>query len=128
MRKRPLSVTFVGWLYLVVNVVGLALHYSDVLPPHHAEDFWIDGVRALGLLAGAFVLRGADWARWLALAWMAFHVWVGWLNGSAPGLIHSCFFVLILYLLFLRSDSRAWFRNSLPPPSGVAPGAPAPRS
>mgnify|MGYP001554293680 CR=1 FL=1 len=110
MSKRPLSGTFVGWLYLVVNVVGLVLHYSDVLPPHHAEDLWIDLVRVLGVLAGALLLRGADWARWLAIVWMAFHVWVGWLNGWVPGLIHSGFFVLILYLLFLRPDSRAWFR------------------
>jgi hypothetical protein len=109
--KRPLSVTFVAWLYLVVNVVALARHYSDVLPPHHAEDLWIDLVRALGVLAGAFVLRGADWARWLAIVWMAFHVWVGWLNGWVPALVHSGFFVLILYLLFLRPDSRSWFRN-----------------
>lgn len=111
MSNRPLSVTFVAWLYLVVNVVGLALHYSDVLPPHHMEDLWIDVVRILGVVAGAFLLRRAVWAPWLAIAWMAFHVWVGWLNGLVPGLIHSGFFVLILYLLFLRSDSRAWFRG-----------------
>jgi hypothetical protein len=111
MTRRPLSVTFVGWLYLVVNVIGLARHYSDVLPPHHAEDLWIDLVRLIGVLAGAFLLRGAFWAPWLALVWMAFHVWVGWLNGLTAGLVHSAFFLLILYLLFLRPDSRAWFRN-----------------
>lgn len=110
--KRPLAVTFVGWLYLVVNVVGLALHYPDILPPHRTEDLWIDLVRILGAIAGAFLLRGAFWAPWLAIAWMAFHVWVGWLNGLIPGLVHSGFFVLILYLLFLRPDSRAWFRRS----------------
>ena len=67
MTRRPLSVTFVGWLYLVVNVVGLAMHYGDVLPPHARENLWIDLVRALGVVAGAFLLRGADWSRWLAI-------------------------------------------------------------
>ncbi|MFZ0632470.1 MAG: hypothetical protein WA399_07785 [Acidobacteriaceae bacterium] len=113
--KRPLAVTFVGWLYLVVNVIGLARHYSDVLPPHHIEDLWIDLLRIIGVLAGAFLLRGAFWAPWLAIAWMAFHVWVGWLNGRIPGLVHSGFFLLILYLLFLRPDSRAWFRARFRP-------------
>ena len=28
----------------------------------------------VGLLAGIFMLRGHNWARWLAVAWMAFHV------------------------------------------------------
>lgn len=109
MTRRPLSVTFTGWLYLVVNVVALAYHYSDVLPPHHSKDLWVDLVRALGVLAGAFILRGANWARWLAILWMAFHVWVGWLNGWNLGLVHSGFFVLILWLLFLLPRSRAWF-------------------
>lgn len=110
--KRPLAVTFVGWLYLVVNVLILAAHYKDVLPPHSSEDLWTDLVRALGVVAGAFLLRGAFWAPWLAIVWMAFHVWVGWLNGTIPGLVHSGFFLLILSLLFLRADSRAFFRAS----------------
>ena len=122
MKKRPFAVTFVGWLYLVVNVVGLALHYSDVLPPHHAEDLWIDLVRIIGAVAGAFLLRGAVWAPWLAIAWMAFHVWVGWLNGLVPGLIHSGFFILILYLLFFRADSRAWFRGECRPSPAASAG------
>jgi uncharacterized membrane protein len=124
MSKRPLSVTFVGWLYLVVNVVGLALHYSDVLPPHHMEDLWIDLVRLIGALAGAFLLRGAFWAPWVAILWMGFHVWVGWLHGLVPGMVHTGFFLLILYLLFLRADSRAWFRS----PAGATsrPASPAP--
>lgn len=115
--KRPFSVTFVAWLYLVVNVVALALHYSDVLPPYHSRDLWVDILRLIGLVTGAWLLRGANWARWLALAWMAFHVWVGYLNGWIPGLIHSGFFILILVLLF-RPAANAWFRSQghpLPP-------------
>ena len=126
MTRRPLAVTFVGWLYLVVNVVALAYHYSDVLPPHHTQDLWIDLVRVLGVLAGAFLLRGAPWAPWLAIVWMAFHVWVGWLNGRVPGLVHSGFFLLILYLLFLRPTSRAWFHASSPDPSPAPPDPDAP--
>jgi len=71
---------------------------------------WIALVRLIAVVCGAFMLRGADWARWLALAWMAFHVVVGFLHSMREGAIHGLILVVIAYLLF-RPEARAYFRG-----------------
>ena len=66
-----------------------------------------------GLIAGLFMLRRHNWARWLALAWMAFHVALS----AFPPFHGLVFHVLILggiaYLLFrlFRSDATEYFRG-----------------
>ncbi len=105
---RPFAITVLSWLYITVGAVGLALHGRIALESWHREDAWILLTELLAVVAGAFMLRGANWARWLALLWMAFHVVVGWLNGPKQVLFHAIIFAGIAFLLF-RADARAWF-------------------
>lgn len=110
MKQRPLAITVVGWLYIVVGVAGLALEiYGFRSQPFHREDLWIGLVRLIGVAAGVFMLRGANWARWLAIVWMAFHVFVGLLNGRQQLLTHAIIFLGITWLL-IRSEANTWFR------------------
>jgi hypothetical protein len=54
------------------------------------------------------MLLGQNWARWLALLWMAFHVAISF--GVPQNLvIHSLFLVLIAWVLF-RREARLYFR------------------
>ena len=100
--KRPLSVLVLSCLYIAIGTVGFAYHLPRPLAVHY-EDVWIEGTELLAFVAGVFMLRGHNWARWLAAAWMAFHVAI-----SFPVLrqiaIHSLFLVVIVWLLF---QSRA---------------------
>jgi len=66
-------------------------------------------VHGLAAVAGAFMLRGADWARWLAVLWVAFHVAITAFNAWKGLAFHAILFVGVLILLF-RADARAWFR------------------
>ena len=60
------------------------------------------------LVAGVFLLRGANWARWLAIAWIAFHVALSF--GSLQRLVvHTVILLLFVYLLF-RPSANAYFR------------------
>jgi hypothetical protein len=58
------------------------------------------------------MFRGRNWARWLALVWMAFHVAI-----SFPVLrqvvIHSILLALIAWILF-RPDARRYFTPPKP--------------
>jgi hypothetical protein len=58
------------------------------------------------------MLRGHNWARWLALAWMAFHVAisVGHWQQFVP---HAILFALFAYGLF-RVDARGFFQPASP--------------
>jgi hypothetical protein len=68
------------------------------------------------ILCGAFLLRGQNWARWLALAWIAFHVVLSMFHPFRELAIHGLFFVVIAWILF-RSESGRYFRGVQVDPS-----------
>ncbi|MFB3812603.1 MAG: hypothetical protein ACE14L_00705 [Terriglobales bacterium] len=86
MNERPRSVTVVGWTLIVVGCVSLVAHLLPVvalgLSPaaSHGKakgltDFTVASISALlAAFAGASALRGFNWARWLCVAWMGFHM------------------------------------------------------
>ena len=76
MNKRPLSVTIISVVYILTGVISSAFHLTE-FKPQHSFPYDIVLVELVGLIAvvsGVFMLRGRNWARWLAIAWMAFHV------------------------------------------------------
>ena len=106
--KRPLSVTIVAWLYIVTGALGFAFHASEINLRHPLDSdvLWIELVRLVALLCGIYMLRGAYWARWVALAWMAFHVIVGGLHSWFELIMHAALCAAIAYILF-RPDAPA---------------------
>jgi hypothetical protein len=109
-HSRPLSVTIIACVYLVTGAVGLVYHLSRFhLHPFEYDIVGICAVSVVAIVAGAFMLRGADWARWLALLWMAFHVGISYLNGWRPVVMHAVFLVVIAYFL-LRREAGEYFR------------------
>lgn len=103
--RRPIAVLTVSCLFLLVGALGFVFHFQQLQQP---GGFWVELTEALAILAGAFMLRGHNWARWLALAWMAFHVALS-AFGALPKLaIHGILFIGIAWLLFLP-ESRRYF-------------------
>ncbi|HTZ75868.1 MAG TPA: hypothetical protein VMB47_18270 [Candidatus Aquilonibacter sp.] len=109
-KKPPVAIIFLGLLYIAVGAVNFAHHFRQSLASPRGG-VWVLLVELLAIVAGAFLLRGQNWARWLALAWMLFHVAI-----SAAVLreliIHGVICILIAWLLF-RPESTRYFR---PPP------------
>lgn len=110
--KRPLTVTMVCWLFIGAGAIGLAYHFTEINPqqPFQAESVWILLLRLLAIVCGVFMLRAANWARWLALAWMAFHVLLSFFHSLQQVLAHGLLLGLIAYLLF-RPEARAYFQR-----------------
>lgn len=100
--KIPLSVSLIACLYLLVGVVGVIAHFKSLRAP---DGIWIEITECLAIVCGVFLLRAQNWARWLAVAWMAFHVAIsfGVLRQLA---IHGLFFVLIVWCLFRPNAGR----------------------
>ena len=107
--ERPLSVTIISALYVLSGFGGIVNHFSG-LRSHPVElgAVAIELLGVLGIVAGAFMLRGANWARWLALAWMAFHVAISYLNGWTKVAVHAVFLVVIAFFL-LKSPAAEYF-------------------
>lgn len=104
---RPLPVTILGWVYIAVGAAGAVAHASDFRAsqgfPNDAV--WAELTELLAILSGAFLLRGRNWARWLTVAWMAFHVVLS-VHMLPALLIHCLFLVLIVWFLFRRPSAR----------------------
>lgn len=113
MHKRPISVTIVAWVYIVMGAVGFTYHFGEfgAGDTFHFDVLGIELVRLLAIVCGAFLLRGDYWARWLALAWMGFHVVVSAFHSMSQLAMHCVFFALIAWLLF-RPGVVRWQRDA----------------
>ena len=110
-KKRPISITILSWLYIVVGALSTAAHYAEFrITQTDAERSRLDhgtGCRRQLLpecsCCGARI--GRDGWRWL---WMATHVVISAFHLMHGLLIHSVLFVVIAYLLF-RREAREYF-------------------
>ena len=106
--KRPYEVTVTGWLFVVIGILNTGWHlWKGTL------DRWMIAILLLtvsAIVAGVFLLRGARWARWLALAWLAFHVVVSALNSLSDALPHAVLLLVVGYVL-LGPPTAQYFRQ-----------------
>jgi hypothetical protein len=108
--ERPVSVTAIAWLFIAVGTVTFIYHFPGLLHPHW-DDFAIEFTELLALVAGIFMLRRQNWARWLTVAWMLFHVALSAFPPFHGLVVHVLIFAGISYLL-LRSDAAQYFRGT----------------
>jgi len=108
MKKRPLAVTIISWLYIATGIVGIAYHAREFNPHHlfEGDAMLAVSVRALAILSGIYMLRGKNWARYLALAWVGFHVIVSVFHSRGELVMHSVLLVVIAYFLFRPPTTR----------------------
>lgn len=111
MNKRPLSVTVVGCIFIAAGVVGFAYHVTGFRTHPPLEVVWVCLLRLLAILGGVFVLRAKNWARWLVLAWLAYHVALSAFHQVSELIMHALLFAIIAYILF-RRPAAAYFRNT----------------
>jgi uncharacterized membrane protein len=100
-NQRPLSVTVIGYLFVVTGLVGLAYHVRDLAAPNpfRFEILWVLVLRLLAIVGGVFLLRGANWARWLLIAWLAYHVVLSAWHTVFEVVVHAALLVVIAYVL-----------------------------
>ena len=112
MNKRPLSVTVMGCIFIAAGVVGFAYHVTEfkALRPFDYSLILVCLVRLLAILGGVFALRGRNWARWLLLAWITYHVILSVFHSLPELITHSLLLVLVAYALF-RPQASAYFRG-----------------
>jgi hypothetical protein len=116
MKRPPLPVIVIAALLMLTGAFGLFGDYLNFKSPaaNRNETLGIAAVHLLAIVAGVFMLRGKNWARWLALAWMAFHVAISVGHPLQQLIVHAVLLVLFAYGLF-RADARPFFQSRSDP-------------
>jgi hypothetical protein len=112
MSKRPPAVTFIACVFIAAGVFGAVIHSRELVSERlfRWEDLWAPLLSLVAAVAGIFILLGHNWARWLAVAWMAFHVAISFFDSVSKIIVHAVLLALIAYALF-RRDSSTYFQQ-----------------
>jgi hypothetical protein len=112
MSPRPISITIISWLFIAVGVISIG---ADLLPliginiSTGPSDFQTLGffelslmifVRLLALVCGVFMLYGFNWARWLLIAWMGFHIVISIMDSPVKLIIHIILYTFLNNFIF----------------------------
>jgi hypothetical protein len=108
-NPRPVRILILSSLYIAVGAIGFVYHFPELMALHR-DAVGIELTEFLAIFAGSFMLLGRNWARWLALAWMAFHVAISFPVPRQVA-IHSVFLAVIAWVL-VRPDANGYFRAS----------------
>jgi hypothetical protein len=125
-QSRPLSVTIIGFILLLWGVIT-AWRIISAVSLIYVNGLWLDLISRDGLLlvdlvivtmvellAGVFVLRGANWARMLWSIWCVLHIaMISFLSGGTnPSLSSLAAQSIIILFLFLPRANEFFKRDS----------------
>jgi hypothetical protein len=110
MKRPPIPVMIVAGIYLLVGGAGFIYHFPE-LTAGHRDAIGIEFTELMAVVSGVGLLFRQNWARWLALAWVVFHVILSIFHPLPELLIHTALCVVIAWLLF-RPATAAWFKEA----------------
>jgi hypothetical protein len=111
MNKRPISVTVLACLLIVMGAIGIAYHFTEFRSTPSGEYVSVLIARLLAIICGVFLLRSRNWARWLAMAWIAFHVGLSYFHSMQQMAFHAAVLAVFAVVLF-RPAANRYFRPS----------------
>src|SRR5258708_34822849 len=110
MNKRPVSVTVISVLFLAAGLVGLVYHATELKNGFRSDAILVCLVRLIAVIGAVYAFRGKNWARWVLIVWMAYHVVLSAFHSLSELVMHSLLLVIIGYFLF-SSKATSYFRG-----------------
>lgn len=115
MKRRfpPIPVCLVSALFILAGAAGLLYHIGE-WPSQGAglfEAIWVLTVRLIAVICGLLLLYGFNAARWLAIAWLAYHVALSTLHGLTETITHLVLLILVAGLLYLPASRNFFMKN-----------------
>lgn len=121
MNNRPHSITAVGWIFIASGIIalltGFLLPLTDSaaaagrIATHPFEFRLTLVIQMLAVLYDVLMLYGFNWARWLLLIWVGYHIILSILHSPFELLVHGLLFTVVLYFVF-RPQASAYFRDA----------------
>jgi hypothetical protein len=109
--RRPIPVVVISILLIATGAIGLIVHIREQMAAQFNYDIvGIVLVEIAAIVVGVYMLYRQNWARWLAIAWMAFHVAISFFDWSKVA-IHAVFLAAFVYFLF-RPEATRYFKSA----------------
>ena len=109
MTLRFLPILILSCLFIIAGAVGIIYHASDLNELGASPEVsLILIVRLSAIIGGVFALRRKNWARWLLLAWISFHVVLSLYHPLPELIMHVVLLVAVVYVLFLSKASSVF--------------------
>lgn len=109
MNNRPLIITLISLLFIIAGASGIYYHLAE-LNNLTTEVALIFIIRLIAIAGGVFVFLGHNWARWLLIAWMTYHVALSFSHSGLEVAIHLGFLAITILALFNKQAS-AYFKK-----------------
>jgi hypothetical protein len=108
MKSRPWSVVVVSCLLIATGPIGMVVQFADFRNVHLLayDVILISFVRLLAVVTGVYLLGARNWARWLAMAWIGFHVIVSVFHPLRELAMHMIVFAAFAAALFHRGAAQ----------------------
>ena len=103
MKRPPVLVLLVSLLLIATGVGGMVQHRAAILRGDR-DGIVLAVVEIAAIAAGVFMLRRDNWARWLAMGWIAFHVAISFFHLWKELLVHVLVFAFFAFALFRRGS------------------------
>lgn len=113
MNKRPIPVSILSYLLIAMGAIGFIYHFPEIKNSRPSEYVWVLALRLVAIVCGLYMLRGKDWARWLAIAWIAFHMILSFFHSMQEVALHALVLVVFAVVLFHPAANR-YFRVRAP--------------
>lgn len=108
---RQWPVIVVSCFYIVAGIAGIVYHLPEWRHAPGSPEIWAVTVRLLAIVCGVFMLLGKNWARWLAVLWLAYHVVLSAFHSVGQTVFHLVLLVVFAWVLFRKAMVR--FKHSV---------------
>jgi hypothetical protein len=105
---RPVPVIIVSLMYILAGGIGFVYHFGELFNPieEMIELVLVLLLRITAVACGILLFLGFKWARWLAIAWMGYHVVLSTFHPVSELIAHIVILAIVALLLFLPVSDR----------------------
>jgi hypothetical protein len=103
MENRPIPVLIVAILFILTGCIGFIYHFTEVFEPidNFYELILVLILRIVAVVCGFLLFKGIIWARWIAIAWLLYHVFLSAFHSASELIMHIVLLILVAVLLYL---------------------------
>jgi hypothetical protein len=101
MKKRPLFIVITAFIFIITDFISIAYHAYEYFEPNSIkfELVWTLIIRVLAIVCGLLLLGRVNWAGWLAIVWLAYHVDLSLFHSASETIIHVVLLAIVSFLL-----------------------------